>query len=46
MTDDNSGQTHWVGCYKERKHHACALAEIERLQALIEQLTDRLTENA
>ena len=25
--------THWEGCYRDPAHHACALAEIERLKA-------------
>ncbi len=29
----NPGQTHFEGCYRERHHHNCAVAEVERLRA-------------
>jgi len=29
----NEGQTHWRGCWAERGHQGCAVAEIERLTA-------------
>lgn len=29
----NDGQTHWQGCAQEHGHHACALAELDRLRA-------------
>ena len=29
----NEGQTHWEGCWAERGHQGCAVAEIERLTA-------------
>lgn len=29
---DRDGTTHWAGCYTTLGHHACALAEIERLK--------------
>lgn len=32
VTPDD-GRTHWHGCEQERGHHACALAEIDRLRA-------------
>lgn len=32
----NEGSTHWEGCWKDRKHHECALAEIERLKRTLE----------
>lgn len=33
----SDGTTHWVGCWTERGHHECALAEIDRLAvALLE----------
>ena len=28
---DDSGQTHYENCYRERKHHNCAIAEVDRL---------------
>jgi hypothetical protein len=28
-------QTHYEGCWKDPKHHACALTEIERLNNII-----------
>ena len=28
----SDGTTHWEGCWKERKHHECATAEIAKLQ--------------
>ena len=30
---DRRQVTHWPGCYRDPAHHACALAEIERLKA-------------
>jgi hypothetical protein len=30
----SDGQTHWEGCWRE--HHACAVAEIERLLEVID----------
>lgn len=37
----NNGQTHWEGCWRDPGHHACAIAEVERLQA-VGQMFDRL----
>lgn len=31
----SEGRTHWEGCWRDRTHHACAVAEIERLQQAI-----------
>jgi len=28
---DNRGQTHYEDCYRERRHHNCAVAEVDRL---------------
>lgn len=30
---EDRGRTHWPGCWRERGHHNCAVAEIERLTA-------------
>ena len=32
----DTGKTHGEGCWKDRGHHNCAVAEIERLRAEIE----------
>lgn len=29
----DNGRTHWEGCWRDPKHHACAVAKIEELQA-------------
>lgn len=34
--DSNPGQTHFDGCWRERKHHNCAVDEIKRLRARLE----------
>jgi hypothetical protein len=28
-------QTHYIGCWEDPRHHACALREIERLRELL-----------
>jgi len=38
-----SDQTHYDGCWQDKRHHACALREIERLRLL---LTDGDAETA
>lgn len=35
---DNPGQTHYDGCWRERHHHNCAVAEVERLRAEVKKL--------
>ena len=35
---DDPGKTHYPGCWEDRGHHACAVAEIERLRAELERL--------
>jgi hypothetical protein len=30
---EDTGRTHWEGCWRERGHHNCAVAEVERLAA-------------
>ena len=27
------GRTHWEGCWRDPAHHACTVAEVERLRA-------------
>ena len=39
---DNRGQTHYEDCYRERRHHNCAVAEVDRLIAENRQLHDAL----
>ena len=29
----SDGRTHWEGCYTERGHHECAIAQVKRLEA-------------
>ena len=29
----NPGQSHFEGCFREVKHHNCAVAEVDRLRA-------------
>ena len=29
---DNPPSTHWEGCWRDPRHHACAVAEIDSLQ--------------
>lgn len=36
----SDGQTHWEGCFRERGHHACAIAEVERLRSVIVEYRD------
>lgn len=30
---NDEGRTHWDGCWRERGHHKCAVAEADRLRA-------------
>lgn len=32
----DNDRTHWDGCWRDRTHHACAVAKIEELQAKAE----------
>ena len=41
---DNRGQTHYEDCYRERRHHNCAVAEVDRLIAEVSKLRDALQE--
>ena len=36
----NEGSTHWDGCYTAYRHHECALREIARLRAALEEIGD------
>jgi len=38
---DDKGQTHYPGCWRERGHHNCAVAEIERVMLVNAQLTEK-----
>jgi hypothetical protein len=31
---EDAGRTHYEGCWRERGHHNCAVAEVERLRAV------------
>lgn len=31
-------RTHWEGCYRERRHHNCAVARVDQLTARVEEL--------
>ena len=33
-------RTHWHECWRYTSHHACAVAEIERLRAALEEIYD------
>lgn len=35
-------RTHWEECWRERSHHACAVARIEKLEAERERLREAL----
>lgn len=32
MSDPTDGRTHYDGCWHDRRHHDCAVREIERLR--------------
>jgi hypothetical protein len=34
MNDKAPERTHWEGCWRDPKHHGCAVAEVERLERL------------
>ena len=38
MTMSDWDSTHWEGCSSEEGHHNCAIAQIERLTARVEEL--------
>ena len=38
---DNKGQTHFEGCYRTRHHHNCAVVEVDRLTAELEDARER-----
>ena len=33
LKEKSDGRTHWEGCYTERGHHECAIAQVKRLTA-------------
>ena len=35
IADGHEGTTHWEDCYKARGHHACAVARVEELEAIL-----------
>lgn len=37
--------THWEGCYRERRHHNCAVEMVDHLSAYIAALEERLDMN-
>lgn len=37
---ENEGHTHWDECWKERGHHNCAVAKVERLTRENEELRE------
>jgi hypothetical protein len=37
---DNNGQTHYEGCWRERGHHNCAVALVERLEKIVSDTED------
>lgn len=38
--DDNDGQAHYAGCWRDRGHHNCAVREVERLSARLRRVED------
>jgi len=43
MSDPTDGRTHYDGCWHDRRHHDCAVREIERLRRERDELrTDAL----
>lgn len=38
MAKADYATTHWTDCWRERRHHDCAVARLERLLAIVEDL--------
>lgn len=38
---ENAGQTHFIGCWRARGHHNCAVQEINRLLRLAGRLANK-----
>lgn len=43
MTD---GTTHWEDCYKDHRHHKCALERIAQLQSALAESSEELDETS
>lgn len=37
----DDGSTHWDGCWRERRHHNCAVGEIKRLREALEEIAEK-----
>jgi hypothetical protein len=37
MTDDRE-RTHWPGCWRDPRHHACAAARVEEMEAVLSRI--------
>ena len=43
LKEKSDGRTHWEGCYTERGHHECAIAQVKRLQAAYNEAREEVT---
>lgn len=46
MSNTERLRTHWEDCWRDRSHHECAVAMVERLTRLLQHAGDQLDETA